>query len=57
MVDNGPEIAKLAVHLRELLEGLGELGATVLETPPPAGGGPWTSTKAMLLSAPPVSEE
>lgn len=57
MVDNAPEVAKLATHLRELLESLGELGATVLETPPPAGGGPWMSTKGMLLSVPPVSEE
>ncbi|CAN0298197.1 unnamed protein product [Ectocarpus sp. 12 AP-2014] len=53
MVDNGPEVAQLAVNLRELLEGIGEMGAVVLEAPPPAGGGPWTTSRAMLVSVPP----
>lgn len=57
MIDNGPEVAKLAVHFRELLEGLGEMGAAVLEAPPPAGGGPWMTARDMLLSVPPVADD
>ena len=56
MVDNGPEVSKLAAQFRELLEGLGEMGAAVLEAPPPAGGGPWMTAKDMLLTVPPAED-
>ena len=57
MVDNGRGVSRLAVHFRELLEGLGETAAAMLEAPPPTGGGPWMTAKAMLLSVPPVAED
>lgn len=57
MVDNGQEVSKLAAHFRELLEGLGEMGTAVLDAPPPAGGGPWMTARAMLLSVPPVVDD
>ena len=57
MIDNGSEVAKLATDLRGLLEQLGETGTSLLDAPPPAGGGPWATSRAMLLSVPPVVTE
>lgn len=54
MVDNGPEIAKFAVGVHDLLRGLGEMGASLLAAAPPAGGGPWATARIMLSAVPPV---
>lgn len=57
MIDNGSEVAKLATDLRGLLEQLGETGASLLDAPPPSGGGPWATSRAMLSSVPPVAAD
>lgn len=54
MVDNGPEVASLAAELVELLDALGDMGTTLLNTAPPSGGGPWSTARDMLASVPPV---
>lgn len=54
MVDNGPEVALLAVELVELLDALGDMGTTLLNAAPPSGGGPWSTARDMLASVPPV---
>lgn len=55
MMDNGPEVASLATGLRELLEELGEFGASVLTAAPPLGGRSWKTTRALLVTVPAVA--
>lgn len=55
MIDNGPEVSKLAVGVQELLEALGETGDALLSSAPPTGGGPWDTIKIMLMSVPRVA--
>ncbi|CAM9767872.1 unnamed protein product [Sphacelaria rigidula] len=54
MIDHGPEIAPLATSLKELLQGLGRAGESLLRAMPPAGGRMWSSAKDMLQAVPPV---